>query len=302
MTGPIGLLVVAAAGVALGLVVGSTSGSTSGETTTSTSLVATTAVATSVPGGVVAEYESRIADLERQLGEARQAQEELKRQLLDYQVDLDPVQYAPRVGCDLSVAQPQDFSEKAEWIGPVGFYDFTNEFTNFDGNEIFLTVEAGESVTMVIPRYQRTSYSLLWDPSGNLGPGSTFPGSSYVTLEACPDSPTTFIGGFYVNNSLCGSLDLYFDDQAEPKRIALPFAERQCDGSAIPLLPVEPGPVPDVVGMGLADARLQIRLAGLVPAVDDGDPTGGDSVVWAQEPPGGMEVPIGSVIGFRTED
>jgi PASTA domain len=58
--------------------------------------------------------------------------------------------------------------------------------------------------------------------------------------------------------------------------------------------------VPDVLGRTLAQAKRVMRVAGLQGAASDRDPQGPTAVVVAQEPPAGVLVPPGSVIGFRT--
>jgi hypothetical protein len=61
--------------------------------------------------------------------------------------------------------------------------------------------------------------------------------------------------------------------------------------------------VPNVVGTKLADAIEIVNAAGLNVidmGVPDGDPTGPNTRVIAQEPPPDIKVPRGACIGFRT--
>jgi PASTA domain len=58
--------------------------------------------------------------------------------------------------------------------------------------------------------------------------------------------------------------------------------------------------VPDVLGRTLAQAERVMLAAGLQGTASDRDPQGPTAVVVAQEPPAGVLVPPGSVIGFRT--
>ena len=61
--------------------------------------------------------------------------------------------------------------------------------------------------------------------------------------------------------------------------------------------------VPNVVGTKLADAIDIVTAAGLNVidmGVPDGDPSGANARVIAQEPPAGIKVPRGACIGFRT--
>jgi hypothetical protein len=58
--------------------------------------------------------------------------------------------------------------------------------------------------------------------------------------------------------------------------------------------------VPDVLGRTLAQAERVMRTGGLYGSAHDRDPKGRDAVVVAQEPPAGVLVPPGSMVGFRT--
>jgi hypothetical protein len=58
--------------------------------------------------------------------------------------------------------------------------------------------------------------------------------------------------------------------------------------------------VPDALGRTLAQAERVMRTAGLHGAAHERDPQGRNAVVIAQEPPAGVLVPPGSVVGFRT--
>jgi len=58
--------------------------------------------------------------------------------------------------------------------------------------------------------------------------------------------------------------------------------------------------VPDALGRTLAQAQRVMRIGGLHGSAYERDPQGRDAVVVAQEPPAGVLVPPGSVVGFRT--
>jgi hypothetical protein len=58
--------------------------------------------------------------------------------------------------------------------------------------------------------------------------------------------------------------------------------------------------VPDALGRTLAQAQRVMRTGGLDGAAHERDPQGRDAVVVAQEPPAGVLVPPGSMVGFRT--
>jgi hypothetical protein len=58
--------------------------------------------------------------------------------------------------------------------------------------------------------------------------------------------------------------------------------------------------VPHVLGLTLAQAERVTRVGGLRGGAVDRDPRGSNAVVVAQEPPAGVQVPPGSIVGFRT--
>jgi PASTA domain len=58
--------------------------------------------------------------------------------------------------------------------------------------------------------------------------------------------------------------------------------------------------VPDAIGQPLAQATRVLRTAGLHGAAMERDPQIGTAVVVAQEPPAGVLIPSGSMVGFRT--
>jgi hypothetical protein len=59
--------------------------------------------------------------------------------------------------------------------------------------------------------------------------------------------------------------------------------------------------VPNAVGMSLAEGRQLMRRAGLRGAAVETDPQAPASRIFGQEPPPGVVVPPGSVVGFRTQ-
>ena len=59
--------------------------------------------------------------------------------------------------------------------------------------------------------------------------------------------------------------------------------------------------VPNAVGKSLAEGRRLLRRAGLRGAAIETDPQAPTSRIFGQEPPPGVWVPPGSVVGFRTK-
>lgn len=58
--------------------------------------------------------------------------------------------------------------------------------------------------------------------------------------------------------------------------------------------------VPVALGLPLGQAQAVMRKVGLAGVAYERDPQEPDSVVVAQEPAGGITVPLGSTVGFRT--
>jgi hypothetical protein len=65
-------------------------------------------------------------------------------------------------------------------------------------------------------------------------------------------------------------------------------------------VPTEGTLVPQAMGRTLAEARVLMREAGLPSDAVDRDPRDPGAVVVGQEPPAGVWVPPGSIVGFRT--
>jgi PASTA domain len=88
---------------------------------------------------------------------------------------------------------------------------------------------------------------------------------------------------------------------------ATPSAQRPAStaASSAPTIRTAPGntrgyAVPDVLGRTLAQAERALRTGGLHGSAHERDPQGDNAVVVAQEPPAGVVVPPGSMVGFRT--
>jgi hypothetical protein len=91
---------------------------------------------------------------------------------------------------------------------------------------------------------------------------------------------------------------------AEPsvRRPASPALAGATDGTVptTPLADARGVRVPNAIGQTLAQATSVLRAAGLHGAALERDPQISTAVVVAQEPPGGVLIPSGSVVGFRT--
>ncbi len=256
--------------------------------------VETTSTTTAEPVVTSDELLGQIEDLESLLEAAEKREFELG-------LEIAPVLYAAVVGCD---SRQQTFGQWWDgfFVGPVGFWFPSSE--RGDGvefSEVWTIIEPAESVTLVVPKGARDSVSLFWDPSTWRGDRSVASGEPAVTLEACDATfPTAFAGGMASKQEYCAPLDVFFGDDPEPERIILPIGQVECSAGTIPLAFPELGPVPDVTGMSVRDARLAIRKAALFPSVNPGDSIEPGGRVWGQKPGPGETPPEGSVIGLRT--
>lgn len=297
-------MVALGAGLAIGVLIGSPE-PTVDETTGPT--LPTTAVTAPAPGETTTtigsslsldDYEKRIDELETELAEARQ-------QVFELGLEVNPAEFAVALGCHDSIGSqyPVDWQTNSLFVGPVAFYQLTQRLPVPGWAEVFAVVEASDSVTLLVPESERDSYSLIWNPEiwrtvdGDYTVGD---GDPAVTLRSCDGSASVFIGGFVSNRSYCAPLAVYFGDSMEPHQVGLPFGDAPCPDEVDGFATAQSGPVPDVTGLPLREARLAIRLAGLDPVVNDGESDMPDSLVWAQEPDDGQTHAAGSVVGLRT--
>jgi hypothetical protein len=254
----------------------------------------TSTTATTDPSVTVDGLQGRIRVLESEL-------ERAEARVLELGLEVDPVQYAPVVGCD---ARQQAFGAELDsyFVGPVGFW-FPSQDLSGEGEEaamaVWTTVEAGDSVTLAVPDGERDRYSLLWNPATWQDGHS---GEPAVTLEACDARfPTVFVGGFAGAYNSCAPLDVYFGNDPQPTRVIFSLGNVDCPDGPTPLELPEPGPVPDVIGLTVRQARTALRLVGLVPIAEDGDrAVDRDGIVFAQEPNDGRTYEPGTIIGMRT--
>ncbi|MGZ8785457.1 MAG: hypothetical protein ACXW1Y_07840, partial [Acidimicrobiia bacterium] len=207
---------------------------------------------TTVADSRLERYRERISELESELTAAQ----------FQLGLETNPAEVAFVVDCNTSLGNQfgQDWQANSYFVGPVWFFRLIENLSDMETvSEVFAGVERGDSVTLVVPASERANYSLLWNPATWTGDYTVASGEPAVTLRACDQYPTAFIGGFITAKQYCAPLDLYFRDSTEPERIILPFGGVDCPDGSFPVAKPELGPVPDVVGSTLRDARLAIR-------------------------------------------
>ncbi|MGH8937227.1 MAG: hypothetical protein ACRDXD_13370 [Acidimicrobiia bacterium] len=92
-----------------------------------------------------------------------------------------------------------------------------------------VTLEAGATVTVVVPDSERTSLALLYDPEARgSGMYSVEEGQGAVTFQACEGRETAWAGGFVVAGRRCTTIDLYFEDIDEPSGVVISFGAGDC--------------------------------------------------------------------------
>lgn len=114
-------------------------------------------------------------------------------------------------------------------------------------------------MTLVVPSSERDRFSLLWNPVTSAGDPAVASGEPAVTLRGCDGAPRVFRGGFVTEREYCAPLDVYFGEDPDPVRITVSTSP-DCGFVADLLARPETGPVPDVTGLILREARLAIRL------------------------------------------
>jgi hypothetical protein len=301
---PIGLIGVLV-GLALGVLLGprQSSDGTSGlpaDPTTAPSATVNAAPPTTAAAGPDETARSRELVIEELEVELARAQD----RLLEVGLQVDPPAYAPVAGCDQSATFADETALLAQgrFVGPLAFSGFEEVSPGAGVYGRFAVVESSDAITLVVPESERARYSLIWDPATWQEDAAyvVADGSPAVTLRACELEPTTFVGGIVAGTPYCAPLDVYVGDDPSPRRVALALDAVDCPDGPLALATPARAPAPDMVGRPLRRARLEIRLAGLSPEVERGDPMEPDSLVWAQEPNDGATYPKGTVVGLRT--
>ena len=301
-------------GVAIGVVFSQSSGTTglnggsgTAATTTPMSLVTPNASSTAQQSTTTNTRSSDVEEVQARLVEIEAALARAEEEVLELGLRYDPARYAPTIECLASQGNHYDagYREDSYFVGPIGFHDLIETLAApVAAFRVFAGVEAGDSVTLVVPERYRGVYALLWTDATqatSVGANSTMAsGVTAVTLRAC-GATTLFEGGFVTTSrNYCAPLDVYFGDSSEPVRIILPFDGVACPDGSMALVAAEPGPLPDVVGMSLREARLAIRLTDLFPSVNVGDPLEPTGIVWGQEPNDGAIYEPGAKVRLRT--
>lgn len=193
-------------------------------------------------------------------------------------------------GADLLLTRPPESDQAviARGLDPTGALQWTR-----DGRQLFYTENSYLESSTRVGRYDLESqrWELQTLPVGDglaalaLDSRQTrsFFSDQLVSASECPGASGSYPSG---RSGVC-TFPFFTPDSPE-----------EC---------VADGPrtvdVPDVVALPLNEAAIRMQRAGLNvvgTGVPDGDPTGREAVVRAQEPPAGSRVPLGACIGFRT--
>jgi hypothetical protein len=150
----------------------------------------------------------------------------------------------PRVSGGL----PTDYREESAVIGPVAIYPAKSEFprtsagdlrmrhripSRFAAQEADATVATGARVTLVVPRQERRSLALLFDPSRYVDATRGYTvaeGDRAVTLSGCYKPYTQYSGGFVVTRLHCARLLVYGVRPGHAAETTLAFGRRNCRG------------------------------------------------------------------------
>jgi hypothetical protein len=135
---------------------------------------------------------------------------------------------------------PENWRETSELVGPVGtdIGQFATrpeaDFGPIGGGHrayaFAVIVEAGRSVTLVIPSAHRDRIMFNLDP-GRHGPDGGYEltdGEPAVSLEACESEDTRFLEGVIIAGPGCAAIDIVTDQGREPSRLPVSFAAGDC--------------------------------------------------------------------------
>ncbi|GAA3377238.1 hypothetical protein GCM10020367_52140 [Streptomyces sannanensis] len=131
------------------------------------------------------------------------------------------------------IEQPVRRSADDVVVGPLSWPDLKTWATadprdfavSGDDFKIGVQLRAGTTVTVAVAPEARAYAGL------NYGQAWSYSPAQAVTFHACPNTDTTFIGGFHVEGRRCVPLDLAVGD-ATPTRIVVSFFNGPCPRSS----------------------------------------------------------------------
>jgi hypothetical protein len=117
--------------------------------------------------------------------------------------------------------------------------DFRPRGGRYQGLKVLVVVEAGATVTLVVPPAERRHLALLYDPAAwrednryRIADGDTA-----ATFRSCPpgqapvgDGDTQFNGGFLVAGPRCVTLEVSTPAWKAPRRVTVSFGAGRCRG------------------------------------------------------------------------
>jgi hypothetical protein len=132
-------------------------------------------------------------------------------------------------------------------VGPLAFVglrqaatqpasDFRPRGGRYQGLKVLAVVEAGATVTLVVPAAERRHLSLLYDPDtwNEVNGYRIADGDTAVTFRSCPPAQTPlgadgtqFNGGFLVDGPRCATLEVSTPRRA-PRRVTVSFGAGRC--------------------------------------------------------------------------
>ena len=138
---------------------------------------------------------------------------------------------------------PEDprWRDEAVVVGPLAFVGLASLDTRkwssldrpldgeYEAVKVPATVEAGATVTVLVPEAETSNLSLLYEfPLPSSATFRVEDGYRAVTFQACPGEDTTWAGGFVVAGRRCATIDVYVDDLDQPIRVPMSFGADDC--------------------------------------------------------------------------
>jgi hypothetical protein len=117
--------------------------------------------------------------------------------------------------------------------------DFRPRGGRYQGLKALAVVDAGATVTLVVPAAERRHLSLLYDPAAWREDNRyrVADGDTAVTFQSCPPAQlppgadgTQFNGGFLVAGPRCATLEVSTPQWRAPRRVTVSFGAGRCRG------------------------------------------------------------------------
>ena len=130
-----------------------------------------------------------------------------------------------RDGCGVEGSLAEDYLERSVVVGPLALLLLpqeaerpASEFAPVGVSKVVAVVDAGQTVTVVVPARSRHDVALTYASSAEPA----------VTFSACDERTAQFPGGFVVAGAQCVRLDVWVGDAEDPVSVTVSFGAGSC--------------------------------------------------------------------------